>query len=115
MLELTQAKTQFLNWWGVMQAMQALHGEPADKPLDSYEGYDELMRSHTTLLITLRQATGIREAILQKAVLMAMREVLQDSDTQPTEAQVDAVMDRTLTISASIEAVQHRLQGKLLN
>jgi hypothetical protein len=116
-MELTQAKAAFRNWWNIMQVMSAKYGDPDEAGLDVEKTpeFDELANAHTRLLLELHNATGIDAFIFRKTVLMAMHNVLDDEDVQPSESQINEIMEQTVAFSAAAEAKVRQMQGELLN
>lgn len=113
-MPLQDAKDCFRNWWRAMQAMQAKYGEPADG-MEKLPEFHALAEAHDAMLTALVHETGYDAYIFRKTVLMAMENVLDDTDDTPSDDQVDEIMHLSLAFAAATHKRVELMEGKQPN
>jgi hypothetical protein len=115
-MQLQEAKTFFRQWWDTMQLMQTKYGGPEDGPdIEQRAEFDELQTAHFGLCHSMSEQTGISPLIFRKAILMAMEKTLNPDDADPSEEQVDSILDLSLAFAMAANQRVNEHEGKPLN
>lgn len=107
-LSLTLVKEVFREWWSLVFALQKREKDLARA--SETEEFQLLVSAQHRLLFEVHRATGFPVSILRKTVIMAMEKILGDEDQDPTEDQINQVLDLALAFSA---AAQHKVNVNL--
>jgi hypothetical protein len=115
-MQLQEAKVFFRQWWDTMQTMQSKYGGPEDGPdIEERPEFGELQAAHFGLCHSMSEQTGISPFIFRKAILMAMEKTLQPDDDNPTDEQVDSILDLSLAFAMAANQRVNEHEGKPLN
>jgi len=115
-MQLQDAKTFFRQWWDSMQVMQSKYGGPEEGPeIETRPEFEELQAAHHGLCHSMSEQTGISPMIYRKAILMAMEKTLHPDDDDPTEEQVDNILDLSMAFAMAANRRVNYHEGKPLN
>ena len=102
-----------------MQKCQAKYGCPENhensEEFRNSSEYLELEQAHKALIAELWFITGIETDIFRKTVLMAMNQVFEEDDSDPTEDQVSQTIELAIAFSAAATFKARQMEGGLLN
>jgi hypothetical protein len=115
-MQLQDAKIFFRQWWDTMQIMQSKYGGPDDgTDIEERPEFDDLQSAHFSLCQTMADQTGISIHIYRKAIVMAMEKTLDPEDSNPTDEQVDNILDLSMSFAMAANRRINHHEGKLLN
>jgi hypothetical protein len=108
-LSFTVVKAVFREWWELIFSLQDYSKDLQE--VSKTEEFQLSVVAQQRLLFEVHRATGFPVTILKKTVIMAMEKVLGDNDRNPTEDQINQVLELVVAFSA---AAQQKINRNLL-